>query len=94
MAGYLVALATLLVQPKPPALDCVWVIEAKPRLGCEALGQVLLYGDLYEAENKEKTVKLGIVCCDLEVEVLATCHKRRISVFEVAEDGARALHSP
>ena len=29
--------------------DCVWVIEAKPRLNCEALGQVLLYGDLYEA---------------------------------------------
>lgn len=31
--------------------DSVWIIEAKPRLNCAALGQILLYGDLYEKEH-------------------------------------------
>ncbi len=74
--------------------ECVWVVEAKPRLNCEALGQVLLYGDLYETEDSEKPVKLAIVCYELDAEVLTSCHKRCITVFQVTEDGVRALHSP
>lgn len=74
--------------------DGVWVIEAKPRLNCEALGQVLLYGDLYETEHSEKPVKLAIVCYELDAEVLSSCHKRCIAVFQVEEEDVRVLHSP
>lgn len=71
--------------------DSVWIIEAKPRLNCEALGQVLLYGDLYELEQDATHVKLGIVCGELEGEILLSCQKRRITVFQVTESGVEIL---
>ena len=73
--------------------DDIWVIEAKPRLSCEALGQVLLYGDLYEAEHTRKPVKLGIVCGQLEAEVLVACQKRGVTVFQTVEDVVRVFRS-
>jgi hypothetical protein len=71
--------------------DSVWIIEAKPRLNCEAMGQVLLYGDLYEQEHDATRVKLGILCGELEGEILLSCHKRRITVFQVTESGVEVL---
>ena len=65
--------------------DSDWIIEAKPRLSCEALGQVLLYGDLYQQEHDPARVKLGIVCGQIEAEILLSCHKRRITVFQVTD---------
>jgi hypothetical protein len=73
--------------------DDMWVIEAKPRLNCEALGQVLLYGDLYGAEHSKKPVKLGIVCGQLEAEVLGACQKRGVTVFHTAGDVVRVFRS-
>lgn len=69
----------------------IWIIEAKIRLNTEALGQVLLYGDLYEEERDHRPVKLAIVCRQLEAEVLRSCHKRGITIFQVSEDGPLTL---
>lgn len=61
----------------------VWVLEGKNRLNYEALGEVLTYSTLYAEEFPEKRLKMGIVCGTTEEEILKTCRKHGVTVFEV-----------
>ena len=61
----------------------VWVIEGKNRLNYQAVGEVLTYGTLYSEQFPEKRIRLGIVCGLIEEEILKTCRKYDIIVFEV-----------
>lgn len=61
----------------------VWVLEGKNRLNYEALGEVLTYSTLYAEEFPEQKIKTGIVCNTVEEEILETCRKYGITVFEI-----------
>lgn len=58
-----------------------WIFEVKPKLNWEAFGQVVAYGYLYE---KEKGLKIsrGIICDDVDQEILYICKEFEISVFK------------
>lgn len=61
----------------------VWVLEGKNRLNYEALGGALTYSTLYAGEFPQKKISTGIVCNTVEEEVLETCKKYGITVFEI-----------
>lgn len=61
----------------------IWILEGKNRLNYEALGEVLTYSTLYAEEFPEKRLKMGIVCGTTEEEILKTCRKQGVTVFEV-----------
>lgn len=61
-----------------------WVIEVEPRLNATALGQVLVYSELYSQTSSIPT-KLGIVCKDAEEELLRICEKYVDKVFVLGE---------
>lgn len=43
----------------------VWVVEIKPKLNYEAVGQAIVYSDLFEEDHPELgTPKVAIVVCD------------------------------
>lgn len=58
-----------------------WVLEVKPKLNWEAFGQVIGYGYLYEKKNVTKVSK-GIICNNVDLEILAICEEFEIAVFE------------
>lgn len=65
--------------------DEIWLIEAKKRLNPHAIGQILVYEQLYleDLENKEKKkeIRLGI-CCRYDDPLLTeVCRKYHIKVF-------------
>jgi hypothetical protein len=76
------------------AAEQSWVIEVKTALSYHALGQVLVYGDLFEEEFPGNNVRLGIVCGSIDAEILRACIRRGISVFEVGEEGVRLFIAP
>ena len=57
-----------------------WVLEVEPELNATALGQALIYKELYQKEVPEQ-VKCGIVCKNAEDELLAICEKYVDKVF-------------
>ncbi len=42
--------------------DLIWVFEVKTRLNAEALGQVLIYHQLFSEDYPQFEVKKGIIC--------------------------------
>ena len=42
--------------------EATWVIEAKPSLDAEAIGQALIYRELYKRQHPHEKVKCGVVC--------------------------------
>lgn len=62
----------------------VWIIEAKKILCYEALGQLLVYGDLYSLTTP-KRVKLGVVCENSDYEIEWTCNLHGVVVFPLGE---------
>lgn len=67
----------------------IWILEGKSRLNYEALGEVLAYSTLYAEEFPEKIIKTGIVCGTVEEEILKTCRKYDITVFEIIGNEVR-----
>lgn len=57
-----------------------WILEVEPELNARALGQALIYKELYPKESS-KLVKCGIVCKNAEDEILAVCQKYVDKVF-------------
>jgi len=58
-----------------------WVIEVEPELSSTALGQAIIYGELYKKEHPNEVVKVGIVCRTAYDEVYSICEKYVDKVF-------------
>ena len=59
----------------------IWIIEVKLKLNWEAFGQVIAYEHLFRKENPKVQVQKGIVCKDIDPEILAICEEFNIKVF-------------
>jgi len=79
-------------------IDIVWktgtetfVIEVKEQLNFEAIGQALVYKELYKREHPDENVKSGIVCKTADKELLEIAEKYvdRIWCYEVREKKIR-----
>jgi len=70
----------------------IWIIEVKPKLNWEAFGQVIAYEHLFRKENPKVQVQKGIVCKDIDTEILAICEEFNIKVF-MWQDGKFKLAS-
>lgn len=74
-------------------IDCVctfddeaWIIELKKELNHTALGQVLVYKDLFLEDYPEySTVQMGIVCNESSPLIEPVCKKFGVEVFESGE---------
>ena len=74
-------------------IDCVcafddeaWIIELKDELDHKALGQVLVYKDLFlEDYTNYSNVKKGIVCNESSPLIEPVCKKFSVDVFERGE---------
>ena len=83
------------VKMKRREIDAVWktgdftyIIEAKPELNFEAIGQVLVYEYLYKKRHPEEKTKKGIICKEaIEQEFLSFCLEKDITVFALTENG-------
>jgi hypothetical protein len=73
--------------------DGHWVLECKQRLTHEALGQVLSYSLLYQLEHPTLQVHKGIVCAQMNGELLYVCHHHGVIVFQVEQDRVK-VHAP
>lgn len=78
-------------------IDIVWkigdetyVIEVKEQLNFEAIGQAIVYKELYKKEHPNENVRSGIFCKVADKEILEVAEKYidRIWCYEVREKGA------
>ena len=69
-----------------------WIIEVKPNLNWEAFGQVIAYEYLFKKESPKVQIQKGIVCKNLDPEILAICEEFNIQVF-VWQEGKFKLAS-
>lgn len=61
--------------------DAFYVIEAKPVLNCEALGQALLYRKEWSVQsNESKPVKAVIACLKADATLIKLCNDYSIEV--------------
>ena len=58
-----------------------WIIEVKPKLNWEAFGQVIAYEYLFKKENLSSYTQKGIVCEEIDSEILTICREFDIKVF-------------
>lgn len=58
-----------------------WVIEVKPKLNWEAFGQVIAYEYLLKKEKTSLKIQKGIICKEVDSEILAICEEFDITVF-------------
>ena len=58
-----------------------WIIEVKPKLNWEAFGQVIAYEHLFKKENPSSYTQKGIVCNEIDPEILTICREFDIKVF-------------
>jgi len=65
----------------------VWVIEAKKALNYEALGEVVVYASLFAKEHPTDRVMMGIICLELDREILDVCMSLGIVVFKLSGEG-------
>lgn len=70
-------------------LQVTWVIEGKTSLNYEALGGVLVYATLYERGHPAEMIKKGIVCGIVDEDLLMTCKKYGVTVFQVLGEKVR-----
>lgn len=59
----------------------LYLIEVKPKLNWEAFGQVIAYEYLFKKENPKLNTQKGIVCKEIDREILAVCDEFNIKVF-------------
>jgi len=58
-----------------------WIIEVKPKLNWEAFGQVIAYTHLFQKKHTTSHIKKGIICKEIDKEILAICEEFDINVF-------------
>lgn len=65
--------------------DNVWVVEVKPKLNYEALGQVLVYKDLLGEDHPELgELKTAIIVCEESDPIIEkTCEKHGIKIIHL-----------
>jgi len=68
-----------------------WIIEAKEVLNYEAIGQVLVYEDLYKREYKRENIQKVIACQVADQELLPTCKRLGIVVYLVGENTRKVV---
>lgn len=77
--------------------EFTYIIEVEPKLNYIAIGQVCVYGYLYQKHLHEKDkekIKKVIFCNDTtDQALLCTCSKYDITVFELTKNGVEK-HSP
>ncbi|MBW2672732.1 MAG: hypothetical protein JRD89_04840 [Deltaproteobacteria bacterium] len=69
--------------------DAIWILEVKDRLRPSAVGQLLVYRDLYDRQfHPLKPLRLGVVCGDDDPLVRPTCAEHGIKVWVVGPPSA------
>jgi hypothetical protein len=64
--------------------SATWILEIKPRAGPSAVGQLLLYRELYVLEHKPPTLpRLGIICDRNSFDMLDVYSAFAIALFLV-----------
>ncbi|MDI6859226.1 MAG: hypothetical protein QMC85_01890 [Methanocellales archaeon] len=58
-----------------------WIIEVKPKLNWEAFGQVIAYTHLFQKEHPTSNIQKGVICKEVDTEILAICEEFGINVF-------------
>jgi hypothetical protein len=66
-------------------LEADWVLEIKQALNYASIGEVLVYSYLYK-HAIGKPVRMGIVCEEIDHELIEVCKSLRIVVFQVNDD--------
>lgn len=59
-----------------------WIIEGKNKPSFEAIGQVLVYEDLFSKDYPGFEIRKGIVCLEQDPLNEHTCKKLGINIFE------------
>lgn len=67
--------------------DFTYIIEAKPKLNFEAIGQVFVYEYLYRKIHPNEKIKKGIVCESGTEDLFSFCTEKDITVFVVTVNG-------
>ncbi len=68
--------------------DFTYIIEAKPELNYEAIGQVYAYEYLYQKMQPEEITKKAIVCREpIDQDLLSFCSEKDITVFALTKNG-------
>lgn len=63
-----------------------WVLETKQTLNYTSIGEILVYDYLYKKLATGKSVKMGIVCEEVDQELIEVCKSLGIVVFQVNGD--------
>ena len=64
--------------------DEIWIFEVKPRAGRSALGQLEAYAYWYYREKQpKKPIRLGVVCRDVDRNMLEVYRQHGVHVFLV-----------
>lgn len=63
--------------------DLIWIFEVKYRLNAEALGQVLIYHQLFSEDYPQFKVKKGIICKVSDDLIEPVCRDYCIKVFTI-----------
>ena len=61
--------------------EATWIIEAKPSLNAEAVGQALIYRELYNKQHPYEKVKCGVVCKYADEELYEVAKKYLDEIF-------------
>jgi len=61
--------------------DLIWIFEVKSRLNAEALGQVLIYHQLFSEDYPQFEVKKGIICKISDDLIDSVCRNYDVKVF-------------
>lgn len=66
--------------------NVAWIIEGKGKLNYEAIGQVMVYSDLFVEDNPTfSEVKKGVACEETDRLLEATCKKNDIEVVKCGD---------
>jgi len=65
--------------------DVDWVIEIERTLNYEAIGQVLVYEELWRKKNPSRKTRKGIICFTAPKDMLEVAEKNDIQVFVISD---------
>jgi len=63
--------------------EATWILEGKLKLNYEALGEVLTYSVLYSSSHLQPNIRRGIVCYNIDEDILEACKEFNVTVFQV-----------
>ena len=64
--------------------DAIWLLEVKDRLRPSAIGQLLVYRNLYERQFRPLLpIRLGVICGDTDPMVEPACADLGIKIFNM-----------